>query len=181
MKQRLTRLLSIELNNFKNVNNGFIEMPSLTAKQYDSQNSEILGIYGQNGSGKTAVIDALQFLKEILLGNPLPQNAHNYINVLNEKSSLSFEFYISNNNFESIVNYEFTISKKDENAAFISSEAIKSSISLSTRSTPPFGNDTTPFELMLFPFGAAALPKPFHVMTSTSIVALPLLSKIFLT
>ena len=125
MKQRLTRLLSIELNNFKNVNNGFIEMPSLTAKQYDSQNSEILGIYGQNGSGKTAVIDALQFLKEILLGNPLPQNAHNYINVLNEKSSLSFEFYISNNNFESIVNYEFTISKKDENAAFISSEAIK--------------------------------------------------------
>lgn len=125
MKQRLTRLLSIELNNFKNVNNGFIEMPSLTAKQYDSQKSEILGIYGQNGSGKTAVIDALQFLKEILLGNPLPHNAHNFINVLNKNASLSFDFYISNNNFEAIVNYQFTISKKDENTAFISSEAIK--------------------------------------------------------
>lgn len=125
MKLRLTRLLSIKLKNFKNVNKGFIEMPSLTTKQYASQKSDILGIYGQNGSGKTAVIDALQFLKETLLGNPLPQNAHNFINVSSENAALSFEFYIANNNFESIVNYEFVISKKDENTAFISSESIK--------------------------------------------------------
>ena len=62
MKQRLTRLLSIKLNNFKNVSKGFIEMPSFTTNQYASQESDILGIYGQNGSGKTAAIDALQFL-----------------------------------------------------------------------------------------------------------------------
>ena len=125
MKKRLTRLLSIELNNFKNVNKGLIEMPSLTTKEYDSQASEILGIYGQNGSGKTAVIDSLHFLKEVLLGNPLPQNAHNFVNVKSECASLSFEFYVSNNGFEAIVTYEFTISKKDENTAFISAEAIK--------------------------------------------------------
>ena len=125
MKQRLTRLLSIKLNNFKNVSKGFIEMPSFTTNQYASQESDILGIYGQNGSGKTAAIDALQFLKEILLGNPLPKNAHNFISVSSESATLSFELYISNNNFESIVNYEFVISTKNENTAFISAESIK--------------------------------------------------------
>jgi hypothetical protein len=34
---------------------------------------------------------------------------------------------------------------------------------------------------VLAPLGAAALPNPFQVMTSTSRVGFPLLSKIFLT
>ena len=63
----------------------------------------------------------------------------------------------------------------------ISSEAIKSSISLTTMSTPPSGNDTTSLEPVLAPLGAAALPKPFQVITSTSMVGLPLLSRIFRT
>ena len=63
----------------------------------------------------------------------------------------------------------------------ISSEAIKSSISLTIMSTPPSGKDTTSLEPVLAPLGAAALPEPFQVITSTSIVGFPLLSKIFRT
>ena len=63
----------------------------------------------------------------------------------------------------------------------ISSEAMKSSISLTTVSTPPSGNDTTSLEPVLAPLGAAALPELFQVSTSTSIVGFPLLSKILRT
>ncbi len=52
----------------------------------------------------------------------------------------------------------------------ISSEAIMSSISLTITSTPPSGNDTTSLEPVLAPLGAAALPNPFQVITSTSTV-----------
>ncbi|ABQ87639.1 conserved hypothetical protein Msm_1434 [Methanobrevibacter smithii ATCC 35061] len=63
----------------------------------------------------------------------------------------------------------------------ISSEAIMSSISLTITSTPPSGNDTTSLEPVLAPLGAAALPNPFQVITSTSTVGFPLLSKILRT
>lgn len=53
----MIRFQAIELSNFKNVSHGKIDFK-------DSANSSsVLGIYGQNGSGKTSVVEALQCIQ----------------------------------------------------------------------------------------------------------------------
>ena len=57
------RLIGINLRHFKNVRNGTID---LSRGQNADSASNVLGVYGQNGSGKTALIDSLQILKHLL-------------------------------------------------------------------------------------------------------------------
>lgn len=42
-------------------------MPLANERKFECSRAEILGIYGQNGSGKTAIVDALYFYKVLLL------------------------------------------------------------------------------------------------------------------
>lgn len=58
------------------------------------RDSEILGIYGQNGSGKTAVVDALYFLQQIMVGNSIEQDIINYINAESDTAEINAEFKI---------------------------------------------------------------------------------------
>lgn len=60
----MIRLTAIELENFKNVGRGHIELSS-AGPDPKRWKSDIIGIYGQNGSGKTSVIQALCILKSI--------------------------------------------------------------------------------------------------------------------
>lgn len=124
MEKKFTRLLSIELCGFKNVNYGKIDMPNFASKQFDALSSEILGIYGQNGSGKTAVIEALSFLKTLLLGDPLPNNTVNYINVNSNATVLTFKFLISTIGLKGIVDYKIGFSKTQDNKVVIDTERI---------------------------------------------------------
>ena len=43
-------------------------MPNTVNKVLSADKAEILGIYGQNGSGKTAIVDALYFLQKVMVG-----------------------------------------------------------------------------------------------------------------
>jgi hypothetical protein len=60
----MIRLTAIVLENFKNVGHGRIVLasPGFDPEQWSA---DIVGIYGQNGSGKTSVIMALNVLKSI--------------------------------------------------------------------------------------------------------------------
>ncbi len=58
----IVRLLGVRLENFKSTAAGTITMPSLFKKQYTVTSGEILGLYGQNGTGKSAVVEALVVL-----------------------------------------------------------------------------------------------------------------------
>ena len=68
MKTKTVRLTRIEITDFKNVEHGILSFEN-TRKSYSAS---ILGLYGQNGSGKTALIDALSLLKYALTGQSLP-------------------------------------------------------------------------------------------------------------
>ena len=69
----LVRPLSIKISNFKNVGHGCVEFPSygsVTARA-EVNEGDITGIYGQNGSGKTSVVDSFELLQGIFMGIPI--------------------------------------------------------------------------------------------------------------
>lgn len=116
MKNSTVSLKRILLENFKNVKKGEI---SLVRKVENG--ACIVGIYGQNGSGKTAIIEAMSLLKHCLLGYPMDPTITNYfascINVDSESARLEFEFAIED--VEAETNYKvvycFTLKKEDSN------------------------------------------------------------------
>lgn len=125
MKNSIVRIKKIELINFKNVENGIIEFKNDIEKSDEYiPSSEILGIYGQNGSGKTALVNACNFLKCLLGGLPFPDDAFNYINIYSEEATVKSELYINTKKEEYIVNYEFTFKKIDNKKVVISKEKI---------------------------------------------------------
>ena len=106
------RLKSITLRNFKNVVNGTLDFEH-GSKDFKSS---ILGLYGQNGSGKTALIDALMILQCALRGTSVPAQFAEYINVDAEYAELHFEFHLDDaeqGNVFHIV-YEFKMKKVQE-------------------------------------------------------------------
>jgi len=69
--ESIVRLSSLKISNIKNVRNGQIIMPYTCKKQLSYKEAEVLGLYGQNGYGKTTVIDTLYYLQRIMTGNTL--------------------------------------------------------------------------------------------------------------
>lgn len=110
MQTSNVRLKSITIQNFKNVVNGTLSLEHGS----NSYKASILGLYGQNGSGKTALIDALMLLKYALRGLPVPEQFAEYVNVDAECAYIKYEFKlddIENNNVYH-VNYEIKLKKE---------------------------------------------------------------------
>ena len=59
MKRPIVRLSSLQLTNIKIVKNGTIYMPNTVNKILSADKAEILGIYGQNGSGKSLLFSSI--------------------------------------------------------------------------------------------------------------------------
>ena len=68
MLDSLVRICEIRLTGFKNTTCGVVQMPSELNEAYFMRHADVLGIYGQNGSGKTAVIEAMDFIQRLLMG-----------------------------------------------------------------------------------------------------------------
>jgi len=105
MENRSVRVENITIENFKNVKKGSIDLEN---KRKDYKAS-IVGIYGQNGSGKTALIDALALLKLVLCGQQVPIKYADYINIDAESSKLSYQFKIKYDEGVFDVWYQFGI------------------------------------------------------------------------
>ncbi|MDU6207470.1 AAA family ATPase [Veillonella sp.] len=88
MNAPFIRLEDISIKNIKNVEYGHIKF------NVDKKRSlaSLLGLYGQNGSGKTVLINAIDILKQLLMGQRLPDYLVDYININSDMAELSFEF-----------------------------------------------------------------------------------------
>ncbi len=111
--ESIVRLASLKISNIKNVKNGQIVMPNAARKQLSCKNAEILGIYGQNGSGKTAVVDTLHYLQKIMIGSPLGEDFVDYIDVEEEQAEIAADFLIFAESVIYEVGYKLVLQRKE--------------------------------------------------------------------
>ena len=112
----IIRLKSMTIRNIKNVANGKVEMPNCFNNILSYQNAEILGLYGQNGSGKTTVIDVLFFLQKIMIGMDLPKEFVDYIGGNGSDAEIIVEFNVFTDDIVYEVVYFIGFQKRDDKA-----------------------------------------------------------------
>lgn len=121
MNNTIGRIQKIKLSNFKNVRNGEIEI-NASLEEYFKKESDLIGIYGQNGSGKSAIVEAMWFIKEIIKGNPLSDNILDYIYKGETYTKIELIFSIENSYSKYELYYDIKISKENNNQVMISEE-----------------------------------------------------------
>lgn len=162
------RIQKIDFTNFRNIEKGSIVFPNSKPLVYRDGAPSILGLYGQNGSGKTSTIMALGILKDVLSGNPVGKNFMSCVMEGCERCSLSFTFslfirlvdesetavFSSNASVCFELFYDFDIVKrteefsddtgdtKKENKLFIENEVLK------IKTTNVNGNESSSKQLM---------------------------------
>ena len=114
MNDTSVRISKIEISGFKNTQYGQIEMPSAIEKNFFSSSADILGIYGQNGSGKTAVIEAMALLQILLTGKSLPKEAGHYISEDMDSLKISVTFMMQTPDKASLAEYSVILGKLPE-------------------------------------------------------------------
>ena len=94
------QIKSIALTNFKNVVSGSVDFKN-----------NVLGVYGQNGSGKTALVDALEIFQAVARGDVLPPFVENLIMCGKPyaQCALVFELNSGEGFVESLAEYTFRI------------------------------------------------------------------------
>ena len=90
----VVRIQRASIKNFRNVEFGEIRFPCNYGEDPLAPKADVLGIYGQNGSGKTTFIDALEILKALLSGKKIGVELSDCISYGQEQAELQFEFSI---------------------------------------------------------------------------------------
>ena len=129
MKHTSVRIWEIELKGFKNVVHGKISLfgkPPFKGAVPGSGKSGILGIYGQNGSGKTAVVEALELVQTLLSGASLPEDSASYIGKEEKECQIRTTFLIETETSYniSLAEYQVKLRLLPEQEFEISEEAL---------------------------------------------------------
>ena len=121
MKDYYLRLTDLKINGLKNVKNGKLNF----VNKRKAFKASVLGLYGQNGTGKTALIDALHILKLLLSGKSIPDEYCNYINVDSQEANLSYRFRIYVSETENYdVDYEVCLTVDEEGEESFSTSVV---------------------------------------------------------
>lgn len=120
----VVRLEAIELRNFKNVEYGRIEFSNPRTMAFDAN---ILALYGQNGSGKTSLIDAVLLLKHLMSGKSVPNHFADAIALGASGADLRYEFSLRDSAFagdgstdhQGRLVYEVSLARKEKKDVFV--------------------------------------------------------------
>ena len=114
------RFTSLEIENFSCVKRGSISM--------DSGNiisSDILGVYGQNGSGKSALVNAFAFLRLLWCGAGI-EEIKNYVRAGEEFASFTASFIVLAGSRKKNFDYYVKVSqsKKEDKSWYVEEEKV---------------------------------------------------------
>lgn len=112
----VVRIVESELENFKNVRYGNIKYVNYSNIEYraELEKSDINGIYGQNGSGKTAIIEAMDILQHILSGREVKYDEYAGMFHKDKEMKLATVFYIEYGNKKYKARYEALLKRCPE-------------------------------------------------------------------
>lgn len=113
---KIVRVKSVHIKHLKNVKKGDFK----TNSEFAHYEADVIGFYGQNGSGKTAVVEAFSLLKSILNAYTLPMKKEKLIYFNEENVDLQFEFLITNETGEYFVKYQVILQEGTDNLRVVS-------------------------------------------------------------
>lgn len=122
MSANFVRLTQLEIQNVKNVCYGLIDLAG--AENCANKKGGIFGIYGQNGSGKTVVVDCMALLKCLLSGRQIPPAFCQYIRLQSETAKVRYCFQIRTDGAESYAEYVAELWRTGENRFIINREKL---------------------------------------------------------
>ncbi len=122
MKQDIVRLVQLEIQNIKNVAYGKIDLA--TGAYKGNKKGSILGIYGQNGSGKTVAVDVMVLLKCLLSGRKIPEAFWQYIRYGTSEASVRYCFRVQMKDGSYYVEYEVGLLKESDQKLVLSREQL---------------------------------------------------------
>ena len=117
--ESIVRLSSLKISNIKNVRVGQIVMPNTCQKHLTYKTAEVLGLYGQNGSGKTAVIDTLYYLQKIMIGSTLDKKVADYIDAASDQAEIIADFNIFIETIIYEVSYKIILQRSGDGANIV--------------------------------------------------------------
>ena len=104
------RIKKITFFNFRNIEYGEVEFPNSRLEDFQEESPSILGLYGQNGSGKTSLIMALGILKRALSGRAITRQYASAVKEGCDSCKLGFEFSLyDEEGFQYQVGYSFEL------------------------------------------------------------------------
>lgn len=129
------RIMNIEISHLKNVNYGkisFMNNGSIN-KNGTIEKRDIVGIYGQNGSGKTAVVEALDILRFVLCGKAIPYKTYAGILSEDEDTVISTDFFVEKGLAKYKISYQLWIRKREKQDESDAIEIYKEKLTYWTR------------------------------------------------
>ncbi|MEY9974638.1 AAA15 family ATPase/GTPase [Lysinibacillus sp. RC46] len=120
----IIKIKKIKVQNLRNVRHGEI----MLAVNFETfLKSNVVGLYGQNGSGKTTIVDAFGLLKALISGwiaeIKLPSQEKKLIMAGEDTASIEFEFLVENQFGTFFLNYYVEL-QEDENRLYTTVERV---------------------------------------------------------
>jgi hypothetical protein len=113
MNQSIVRLQEINISNLKKVKSGDAAFPSYKREEFFSRESDILAMFGQEGNGRSSLVNALLILKNILLGDPFFDDIEDYIWDDTRYFDINYKFSVEVEEDQYLISYRIYYDKAD--------------------------------------------------------------------